>query len=189
MTLPWWLSGKESACQWRFDPWVGKILWRRKCQPTLAFLPGKSHRQRSLVGYHPLGCKVRHDLAAKLQELEGGFFFFSHVYWVPLVTKHPVNIPKEITQKTNQSFSSWLKLTVNKYMIQLLERRDSEYFVLCAFLSHISGCGHLLQYCFDHWSCLEKQALAPSDTTFSWFPALVFRLLNEIYLILLLYFI
>ena len=65
----------------------------------------------------------------------------------------------------------------------------SEYFVLCAFLSHIAGCGHLLQYCFDHWSCLEKQALAPSDTTFSWFPALVFRLLNEIYLILLLYFI
>ena len=73
MTLPWWLSGKESACQWRFDPWVGKILWRRKCQPTPAFLPGKSHRQRSLVGYHPLGCKFRHDLAAKLQQLEGGF--------------------------------------------------------------------------------------------------------------------
>ena len=31
--LPWWLSGKESAChcrRCRFDPWVGKIPWRKK---------------------------------------------------------------------------------------------------------------------------------------------------------------
>ena len=33
-----------------FDPWVGKIPWRRKWQPTLVFLPGKSHGQRNLVG-------------------------------------------------------------------------------------------------------------------------------------------
>ena len=32
-----------------FDPWVGKIPWRRKWQPTLVFLPGKSHRQSSLA--------------------------------------------------------------------------------------------------------------------------------------------
>jgi len=30
---------------------------RRKWQPTLVFLPGKSHGQRSLVGYSPWGCK------------------------------------------------------------------------------------------------------------------------------------
>ena len=44
--LPRQLSGKESACQCRrprLDPWVGKIPWRRKWQPTLVFLPGKSH--------------------------------------------------------------------------------------------------------------------------------------------------
>ena len=43
--LPWWLSGKESACQCRrcgFDPWVRKIPWRRKWQPTAVFLPGES---------------------------------------------------------------------------------------------------------------------------------------------------
>ena len=36
--LPWWLSGKESACQCRrhgFKLWVGKIPWRRKWQPCL----------------------------------------------------------------------------------------------------------------------------------------------------------
>ena len=40
-----------------FDPWVGKIPWRRKWQPSPVFLPGKSHGQRSLVGYCPLGHK------------------------------------------------------------------------------------------------------------------------------------
>ena len=39
------------------DPWVGKIPWRRKWQPTPLLLPGKSHGWRSLVGYSPWGCK------------------------------------------------------------------------------------------------------------------------------------
>ena len=46
---PSWLSGKESACRCRrhsFDPWVGKIPWRRKWQPTPVFLLGKFHGQR-----------------------------------------------------------------------------------------------------------------------------------------------
>ena len=34
-----------------FDPWVGNNPWRRKWQPALVFLPGKSHEQRSLLGY------------------------------------------------------------------------------------------------------------------------------------------
>jgi len=52
-------SGKESACQCkryrrhRFNPWVGKIPWRRKLQPSSVFLPGEFHGQRSLVGYSP----------------------------------------------------------------------------------------------------------------------------------------
>ena len=40
-----------------FDPWVGKIPWRRKWQSTPVLLPGKSHGQRSLVGYNPWGPK------------------------------------------------------------------------------------------------------------------------------------
>ena len=34
-----------------FNPWVGKIPWRRKWQSTPVFLPGKFHDQRSLAGY------------------------------------------------------------------------------------------------------------------------------------------
>ena len=41
----------------KLDPWVGKIPWRRKWQPTPVFLPGGSHGQRSLAGHSPQGCK------------------------------------------------------------------------------------------------------------------------------------
>ncbi|XP_055444643.1 testicular haploid expressed gene protein-like [Bubalus kerabau] len=60
MTFPRWLGGKESACQCgrrRFDPWVGKIPWRRKRQLTPVSLPEESHGQRSLVAYRPWDCK------------------------------------------------------------------------------------------------------------------------------------
>ena len=40
-----------------FESWFGKIPWRRKWQSTPAFLPGKFHRQRNLVGYSPGGLK------------------------------------------------------------------------------------------------------------------------------------
>ena len=41
----------------RFDPWVGKISWRRTWQLTPGFLPGESHGQRSLGGCSPQGHK------------------------------------------------------------------------------------------------------------------------------------
>ena len=44
-----------------FDPWVEKIPWRRKWQPTPpVFLPGEFSGQRSLAGYSPWGCKKSH---------------------------------------------------------------------------------------------------------------------------------
>ena len=70
--LPWCLSGKESACPCRrygFNPWVRKIPWRRKRQPTLVLLPGKSHGQRSLAGYSSWHHKrVRQGLQTKWQQ-------------------------------------------------------------------------------------------------------------------------
>ena len=40
-----------------FDPWVWRIPWSRKGQPTPIFLPGKSHGQKSLGECSPWGCK------------------------------------------------------------------------------------------------------------------------------------
>ena len=58
----------------RFDPWVRKIPWRRKWQPTPVLLLGESHGQRSLAG--PLGSqdhgvtRVRHYLATLTYKIE-----------------------------------------------------------------------------------------------------------------------
>ena len=55
--FPGGASGKEPKCQCRrckrrgFNPWVGKIPWRRTWPPTLVSLPGELHGQKSLVGY------------------------------------------------------------------------------------------------------------------------------------------
>ena len=53
-------DGKSICLQCRrpgLDPWVWKIPWRRKWQPTPVFLPGKSHGWRSLVDHSPWGRK------------------------------------------------------------------------------------------------------------------------------------
>ena len=64
----WWLSCKESAWQCRrcrLDPWVGKIPWGRKWQPTPVLFLGESNGQRSLVGYSPWGHKESVTTATK----------------------------------------------------------------------------------------------------------------------------
>ena len=57
-----------------FDPWVRKIPWRRKWQPTPVFLPGESHGRRNLVGYSLRGHKE--------SEMTEQLHF--HVLWVML---------------------------------------------------------------------------------------------------------
>ena len=71
-------SGKEPACQYkrrkrhRLVPWVGKISWRRrKWQPAPAFLPGKSHGQRSLVGHSSWGRKGSETIACTHNPVTG----------------------------------------------------------------------------------------------------------------------
>ena len=64
-----WLSGKEPACQCRrcrCDPWVSKIPWRRKWQPTPVFLPGKFRGQRVLRATVHESQRVGHNLTAEL---------------------------------------------------------------------------------------------------------------------------
>ena len=52
----------------------GEDPWRRKWQPTPVFLPGKSHRQRSLVGYSPWGRK-------ELDMTEHNLHICSIIFW------------------------------------------------------------------------------------------------------------
>ena len=104
LRLPRWLNGKQSTCQCRrhrrlgFNPWVRKIPWRRKWQPTPVFLPrkfslilrpsyivpwrrkwqptpvllpGDFYGQRSLVGY------IVHEIAKNWTQLCD--FHFSYI--------------------------------------------------------------------------------------------------------------
>ena len=60
MSFPGGSDGKSFFLQCGrpgFNPWVGKIPWRREWQPTPVFLPGESHGWRSLAGYSPWGRK------------------------------------------------------------------------------------------------------------------------------------
>ena len=95
LRLPRWLSGKESACQCirhrrhRLHPWVGKIPWGREWEPTLVFLPTKSHGQRSLYSMgsqrvgHNWACRVWRGIY--LTSLSLWFvslnIFYSHKTW------------------------------------------------------------------------------------------------------------
>ena len=54
--LPAMRETRVRSLDWE-DPWVGKIPWRRKWQPTPVLLPRKFHGWRSLVGYSPWGHK------------------------------------------------------------------------------------------------------------------------------------
>ena len=90
MGFPAGTSGKEPACQSRrckrcgFDPWVGKITWSRKLQPTPVFLPGESHGQRSLVGYS-LWVRKESDTTEQLtlwSDIYKHFYGVKHFYWL-----------------------------------------------------------------------------------------------------------
>ena len=77
-----------------FNPWIGKIPWRRDLHPTPAFLPGKSHGQRSLVGYSPWGCKELHTTERLTLSLSLFFRILSmHQYFIATLCLSPSVIP------------------------------------------------------------------------------------------------
>ena len=56
-----------------FNPWAGKIPWRREWLPTPLFLPGEFHGQRNLAGYTFMGSQrvaINTFTYATLQEID-----------------------------------------------------------------------------------------------------------------------
>ena len=64
---------KHLPAMWEtgFDPWLGKIFWRRKWQPTPVLLPGEFHGLRSLVGYSPWSRKELDTTSLSLSLIQG----------------------------------------------------------------------------------------------------------------------
>ena len=63
--FPGSLVGKDSTCNARpeSDPWVRKIPWRRRWQPTPVFLPTECNGQKSLAGNSPWSHKELEGLS------------------------------------------------------------------------------------------------------------------------------
>ena len=83
--------------RWGFGPWVGMFPWvrtipwvgKRKWQRTPGFLPGKSHGQRSLVGYSPCGLYIRRykpgELTHKCKQVPPWYENGHHYLIFPLI--------------------------------------------------------------------------------------------------------
>ena len=125
-----------------FNPDVGKILWRRKWQPTPVLLPGKSHGWRILVGCSPRGCKeldmteqLNFSSFISLQILESWKTIFIFSLCSCLRWSHPALCFKCQT-KTLMSPSSLLPF---QYVSQTLQEI---YICMCACV-----CAKSLQSC------------------------------------------
>ena len=112
-----------------FDPWVGKIPWRREWLPTPVFVPGEFHGQRSLAGYSPRGRK-------ELDATNTFVFTRGHRWYSPatqltssclwkrkiILNSHPcisvhVLRPGSNMKEKAQNFGKWLYLNVNRKLI------------------------------------------------------------------------
>ena len=131
--LPRGHRGEESACQCQrheFDPWVRKIPWRRKWQPTPAFLPGKSLGQRSLVGYSPWGHKES-DTAERLN---------SETTWGTLFNHRP---PNYLHIRLYSHAHTIIHSTHNCPCIHLCVHSYTHIYtffqpIICTYLSHVT---------------------------------------------------
>ena len=66
--------------------WVGRNPWRREWLPTVVFLRGESHGQRSLVGYGPWGRPESDTTETKTATVTVQYYIVDGVSWVPRLT-------------------------------------------------------------------------------------------------------
>ena len=114
ISFPGGSDGKSICLQWGrpgFDPWVGKILWRRKWQPTPVLLPGKFHGWRNLIGYNPWGHKES-DMTERLH------FHFSQIKSLGLMS---MALRTYIYMQDRK-----VLVVVSKCKLQLLKKKFSE---------------------------------------------------------------
>ena len=109
-----WPSGKESACQVGdagdvgLIPWVGKMLWSRKWQPTPVFLLGKSHRQKSLEGYSPW-CHRESDMTEQLNNSNKGSFVCKYHKQTLGLTAHWEAGEADLANRRGPAWSWWVR--------------------------------------------------------------------------------
>ena len=137
--LPWWVSSKESFCQCRrrgFNPWVGKIHWRSKEQPTPVFSPGKSHGQRSLAGYSPRGHK---ESDTTDHECFSYPLFLQAFLWLEAILRSMASCARmHILDFSTLFLPKWAQ-EVPSYALLTSSKRILIRYLFCVFLHDFSG--------------------------------------------------
>ena len=174
--LFWWLreSGICLQCQrHRFNPWVGKIPWRRERQPTPMFLPNTSHGLRSLVGYSPWGCKES-DTTERLTLHTHVSSLILHckcrfrVKWIP---KSMWNEEHNTQYKDTDEASRlpYGNLRVSSLLTWMVESPEGSFL-------RLSLCGIQKAVCPHHYylgTCMSILATQPLPCPLPWAPTLV----------------
>ena len=107
-----------------FDSWVRKIPWRRKWQSTPVLLPGKSHGQKSLVGYSPWGRK-------ELDTTEHTFFLLSGLYSSVQISH---SVMSDSATPWTASCQASLSITSSRRLLRLMSIKSvkpSHHLILC----------------------------------------------------------
>ena len=144
MGFPGGASGKEPACQCRrcrFDPWIGKILCRRKWQPTPVFLPGESHGQRSLVRLQRGGHNWSNLAATMTSDAEHHFIGLDALCVSPSV--------KHLLRSFAHLFNWLVFLFSFKYSFRISEYKSLISYVICICF---------LIVCVLSWDCAFLQS-------------------------------
>ena len=147
--FPGGASGKEPTCRScrrrRFDPCVGEIPWRRAGQPTLVFLPGESHGQRSLVGYSPWGRKESDTTEAGMHT----HTWSSHQYHIiTIIIPPPPSCHRlHLTSPPREGLESKLEVSWNKkFCFQTAETTLAWLSALPACPTHFKTHSHVSQF-------------------------------------------
>ena len=103
--FPGGARGKEPSCQCRrckscrFDPWVGKIPWRRAWQPASVFFPGESPWTEEPGGLQSIGLqRVGHD-------------------WSDLARSMHILLIPQLQFNFKESFKSWIVVKYTQHQI------------------------------------------------------------------------
>jgi len=166
-------SGKEPDCQCRsykrcmFDPWLGKIPWSRKWQPTAVFLPGKSHRQWNLTDHSPQGHRESDTTEAHTHAVCGKPFEFdgfarrsgekemaahsSVLAWKILGTAEPGGLPSMGSHRVGHD---WSDLAADKTQSSLSKCpfvMTAPLFNLCIVPDVTEVCQSLIRLAYPTW--------------------------------------
>ena len=89
-----------------FDPWVGKISWRKKWQSTPVFLPGESLWTEELDGWQSMGS----------QRAEPDWS--NWLVWYPFLSKGLSRVFSSITIQKHQFFGAWSNSHIHTWLLE-----------------------------------------------------------------------